>query len=265
MKRTFKRIFAIALAAVVAFSMFTVGGFAKDKASTGDNAVFAVEVGLESDEFIEISLSLLSGSFSYFDLEAICPSGYTLKEIEKSESMKELIFSGNATMATNAENGKISFASIEPYACVEDYMFNFIYKKPQGESADVSDFTIHFSSLGEDDESYTAIVYYANSEELSVSVYPQSRELHYKDRDMLTVGITGSSIDCEVSFSSSNPKAVKVDENGNIYAAKRGSATITCTVTDEFGNTVSDSCNVNVKYSFGQWLIKILLFGWIWF
>ncbi len=264
MNKTFKRIFAIILAAVTAFSMFTVGGFAKNKANAEDNAVFSVQVGMESDEFVEISLSLLSGSFSYFDLEAICPSGYTLKEIEKSESMKEMIFSGNANMVTNAKNGKISFASIDPYACIEDYMFNFIYEKPQGESADVSDFTIRFSSLGED-ESYTAIVYYAGSEELSVSVYPQSRELFYKDSDMITVGITGSSIDCEISFSSSNPKAVKVDENGNIYAAKRGSATITCTVTDSNGNSVSDTCNVTVKYSFGQWLIKILLFGWIWY
>ena len=82
--------------------------------------------------------------------------------------------------------------------------------------------------------------------------------------EMITVGISGCT-DCEISFASSNPKVVKVDENGNIYAAKRGSATITCTVTDSNGNTVSDTCKVTVKYSFGQWLIKILLFGWIWY
>ncbi len=43
-----------------------------------------------------------------------------------------------------------------------------------------------------------------------------------------------------------------------------GTATITCTVTDSNGNTVQDTCKVTVKYSFGQWLIVILLFGWIW-
>ena len=68
-----------------------------------------------------------------------------------------------------------------------------------------------------------------------------------------------------VKYSSSNTSVARVDDNGNIYGAKRGSATITCTVTDSNGNTVSDSCNVNVKYSFGQWLIVILLFGWIWY
>ena len=68
-----------------------------------------------------------------------------------------------------------------------------------------------------------------------------------------------------VKYSSSNTKVATVDENGKVYAAKRGSATITCTVTDSNGNTVQDTCKVTVKYSFGQWLIKILLFGWIWY
>ena len=68
-----------------------------------------------------------------------------------------------------------------------------------------------------------------------------------------------------VKYSSSNTKVATVDENGKVYAAKKGSATITCTVTDSNGNTVQDTCKVTVKYSFGQWLIKILLFGWIWY
>ena len=68
-----------------------------------------------------------------------------------------------------------------------------------------------------------------------------------------------------VSYTSSNPKVATVDENGKVYGAKKGSATITCTVTDSNGNTVQDTCKVTVKYSFGQWLIKILLFGWIWY
>lgn len=68
-----------------------------------------------------------------------------------------------------------------------------------------------------------------------------------------------------VEYSSSNTKVATVDENGKIYGAKKGSATITCTVTDSNGNIVTDTCKVTVKYSFGQWLIVILLFGWIWY
>ena len=68
-----------------------------------------------------------------------------------------------------------------------------------------------------------------------------------------------------VKYESSNPKVAAVDKNGKVTALKKGSAKITCTVADSNGNTVSDTCNVTVKYSFGQWLIKILLFGWIWY
>lgn len=263
MSKTFKRFFAIILAAVMVFSTFTVGGFAKDKVSTKDNVVFSVDVGMENDDLVEITLSLVSGSVSYFDFEMVCPSGYVLEEIEKSDDIKEMLFSGSASMSSNVKDGKISFASIEPYE-LTGKMFGFIYEKPHGENADASDFKIRFSTLGGEDESYAAIVFYDNSEELSVTVSPQSRELHYKDSEMITVGISGCT-DCEISFTSSNPKVVKVDENGNIYAAKRGTATITCTVTDSNGNTVSDTCKVTVKYTWWQWIIKIVFFGgWIW-
>ena len=68
-----------------------------------------------------------------------------------------------------------------------------------------------------------------------------------------------------VKYESSNPKVASVDKNGKVTALKKGSAKITCIVTDELGGTVTDTCKVTVKYSFGQWLIKILLFGWIWY
>ena len=68
-----------------------------------------------------------------------------------------------------------------------------------------------------------------------------------------------------VKYESSNPKVASVDKNGKVTALKKGTAKITCTVTDSNGNTVSDTCTVTVKYNFGQWLIIILLFGWIWY
>ncbi len=72
-------------------------------------------------------------------------------------------------------------------------------------------------------------------------------------------------VEYTVTYSSSNPSVATVDENGNVYASGKGSAEITCTVTDQYGNVVTDTCDVEVKYSFGQWLIVILLFGWIWY
>ena len=90
--------------------------------------------------------------------------------------------------------------------------------------------------------------------------------LNYKKSTTLNPTITADEgAEYKVEYSTSNAKVAAVDENGKVYAAKKGSATITCTVTDSNGNTVQDTCKVTVKYSFGQWLIKILLFGWIWY
>ena len=90
--------------------------------------------------------------------------------------------------------------------------------------------------------------------------------LNYKKSTMLKPAIKADEgAKYTVKYESSNPKVASVDKNGKITALKKGSAKITCTVTDSNGHTVSDTCNVTVKYSFGQWLIKILLFGWIWY
>ncbi|MGN1478335.1 MAG: InlB B-repeat-containing protein [Acutalibacteraceae bacterium] len=94
----------------------------------------------------------------------------------------------------------------------------------------------------------------------------ESVELDYKESYTFTPEITADSgANYIVEWESSNPGTVSVDENGNIYGAKKGNATITCTVTDSQGNIFTDTCDVKVSYNFGQWLIIILLFGWIWY
>ncbi len=72
-------------------------------------------------------------------------------------------------------------------------------------------------------------------------------------------------VEYTVKYSSSNTKVATVDKNGKVYAAKRGTASITCTVTDSDGNTVQDICKVTVKYTWWQWIIKIVLGGWAWY
>ena len=100
------------------------------------------------------------------------------------------------------------------------------------------------------------------------SVSVSDLKLNYKKSATLNPTITADEgVTYTVKYESSNPKVAAVDGNGKVTAAKRGSgsATITCTVTDEYGNVVKDTCKVDVKLSFGQWLIVILLFGWIWY
>ena len=68
-----------------------------------------------------------------------------------------------------------------------------------------------------------------------------------------------------IAYSSSDPDVVSVDSDGNVRALDYGKATITCTVTDEYGCKVSTNCLVTVKYSFLQWLFMLFFFGWIWY
>lgn len=69
----------------------------------------------------------------------------------------------------------------------------------------------------------------------------------------------------EIAYTTSNENIVSVDVDGNVKGIKRGHEIVTCTVTDIYGNQRQDTCLVTVKYSPWQWLIKILLFGWIWY
>ena len=90
--------------------------------------------------------------------------------------------------------------------------------------------------------------------------------LNYKKSVALNPSVTvDENASYTVTYTSSNPSVARVDENGKVYGAKKGSTEITVTVTDEYGNTVSDTCKVNVTYAWWQWIIVIVLFGWIWY
>ncbi len=122
------------------------------------------------------------------------------------------------------------------------------------------------SAMPEKDLTFTAV--YKKTSELKrvKSVSLDDISLNYKKSATINPTVTADDgAKYTVEYESSNPKVATVDKNGKVYAAKRGTATITCTVTDELGGTVTDTCEVTVKYNFGQWLIKIFLFGWIWY
>ena len=148
------------------------------------------------------------------------------------------------------------FTTNKVFVCYVDSVSGKVTKIP----CDVKDGyvtfkTNHFSE-------YAIVEQLANVKSVSVS----DITMNYKKSAKINPSITADEgAECIVKYSSSDTSVARVDDNGNVYGAKRGSATIICTVTDSNGNTVQDTCNVNVKYSFGQWLIVILLFGWIWY
>ncbi len=82
------------------------------------------------------------------------------------------------------------------------------------------------------------------------------------DRLQATVLPEEAAYSAEIVWESSDSKVVSVDQDGNIKALRKGTATITAKTAD---GTVSASRKITVDYSWLQWIIIILLFGWIWY
>ncbi len=88
----------------------------------------------------------------------------------------------------------------------------------------------------------------------------------YMKTAQLKAEIAADTSNYTINFVSDNPDVVSVEDNGVVTGAKRGEANVKCLVTDAFG-TVHESrpCKVQVRYTFWQWIIRILLFGWVWY
>ncbi|MGN0634916.1 MAG: DUF6273 domain-containing protein [Acutalibacteraceae bacterium] len=78
---------------------------------------------------------------------------------------------------------------------------------------------------------------------------------------------TDGDVQYTLTYSSSNPKIAEVDENGNITTRKSGTVTVTVTAVNsaDSSDTVETTCTVTVKYAWWQWLIRILLLGFLWY
>jgi len=97
----------------------------------------------------------------------------------------------------------------------------------------------------------------------SIILSQDNIELNYKSDLQLIDNVTPDiAYNKEVIWTSSDASVATVDNDGLIYAAGKGTAIITCSSED--GNAEAQ-CKVDIGYSFKQWLIIILLFGWIWY
>ncbi|MCQ2472420.1 MAG: Ig-like domain-containing protein [Clostridia bacterium] len=98
------------------------------------------------------------------------------------------------------------------------------------------------------------------------SVVINDAEISYKSvAKMLPLIDMADGAKIKIEFKSSSPDVVSVDNSGNITANKTGSAVITVTVTDKDGIQLKDTATVTVKYTWWQWIINILLLGFLWY
>lgn len=73
-----------------------------------------------------------------------------------------------------------------------------------------------------------------------------------------------------VKWESYDTNVVSVDNSGVVTSEKRmgispGYATVVLEVIDPSGYIYSDYCEITIEYTWWQWLIKIVLFGWLWY
>ena len=90
--------------------------------------------------------------------------------------------------------------------------------------------------------------------------------MYYKKTQKIEPAITADKgAVYSVAYSSSDPKIAKVDSDGNVTALKRGTAEITATAIDLYGNVVRDTCKVTVKFSSSQYIIWLFALGFLWY
>lgn len=95
----------------------------------------------------------------------------------------------------------------------------------------------------------------------AITLNSDNLTLNYKSSAKLDATVNAGKVKT-VNWTSSNSNVATVDDNGNVKATGKGTATITATTTD---GKYSADCTVKVKYSFIQIIIIYCLFGFIWY
>ena len=79
-------------------------------------------------------------------------------------------------------------------------------------------------------------------------------------RTLSAVVLPADATGAVLSWSSSDEAVANVDSNGIVTAIGKGKAAIYCKTGDGLS---SDACEVEVYYTFGQWIKQYILFGWM--
>ncbi len=107
---------------------------------------------------------------------------------------------------------------------------------------------------------------FSGNQPSATDITVRDMELNYKDFDYIYPEFAdGDSTDYTVKYESSDTNVAAVKDDGYVSAVGPGTATITCTVTDNDGNVSIGKCKVTVKYTWWQWLIRIFLLGFLWY
>lgn len=255
--RTVKKLLATVLAVLTIFSVCVFS------ASAVSAPEFKVTLVSETATTATIRFSLVKGSFNSLDATFSKSSDLT----ECTAITPTTAFSKVATATTNSQTGMISCIAISAVKAPMD-VCELTFKKKSSASVDERDFgvvvtscsvTVNSGVSGADNvevgDDVTVKIDFG-----SFNLNQDSIQMNYKQT--VKVDYTTNYKAEDLTWTSSNEKVATVDEDGNVYASGKGNATITVKSAD---GKVNETVNVTVSYTVLQWIIIIVLFGWIWY
>lgn len=254
-----KRVLAAVIAVVITLSVFAVSASAAPAAPE-----FKFKMTSQTSSEVTFELSLVSGSFNSLDMQ-IKVSGAigACKEINMTDAFKKVKSDiedkgGMVSSAKNTNTVMISFASTGAVT-KPTTMYTYKFEK-KAQNVTPSDYSVNVSNcvltVGNDNIDLTTgvkFIDYLDFSETSITAnYKQTKKINFYSSYSAK----------QIKWESSNTKVATVDDNGNVKMTGKGTATITAKSTD---GKASAQCKVTVKYAWWQWIIIIVLFGWIWY
>ncbi len=99
-------------------------------------------------------------------------------------------------------------------------------------------------------------------EVLPQKTYETSLDLTYRSTRSLAALLPDGAPTAGIVWASTDERVVTVDADGNLRCVGPGAATVTASAPD---GVVFATFGVGATLTWWQWLVKILLFGWIWY
>lgn len=230
---------------------------------------FTLNVISETDSSVTLRFSLVSGSFNAFDIKFTASGSLgacqSIQSTDEFNALKLRYMNEEhaVSSALNINTGMFSVATtkaIDGQISICDVAF----AKKSSTSVKTSDFDVTFSSCvvfsGNQNLDLTSSVSVTKATAGYIIFDTESVSGNYKDTKK--IGYKSSYLAQQIKWESSNTKVATVDDSGNVKLTGKGTATIRATSTD---GSASAECKVTVGYSFLQWIIIIVLFGWIWY
>lgn len=262
--KNLKKLLAVVLSVLAVIGMLAVS------AGAVTAPTFEVKIASQDASTATFELSITGGKVNTFDIEfttstSISSVKYILTTDAFDAYAKKLQINGaQMVQSASVENKKISLASTE--AIKNTSIFDIVVNKKSSATLDADDIALTFTECIVDDVSIPSsvkVVYKTTDTPVVVSkldIAEDSISLDYKASKTLTLEKSDSIK--EVEWVSSNDKVATVDENGKVVAKGTGSAVITAQTPD---GAITDTCNVKVSYTWWQWIIVIVLLGFLWY